>query len=101
MDEETYQAGSSSRGARPLSVAIYNRDLTGGGVERQILTLAEALPARGWKVTLVLHELSGVLSHAVPTGVDVVDLASRRTLQDIPRLARFLRWARPDVLLSN
>jgi len=84
-----------------MSVAIYNRDLTSGGVERQILTLAETLQASGWTITLVLHEFSGAFCHAVPTGVGVVDLASRRTLQDIPRLARFLRQARPDVLVSN
>src|SRR5689334_6662719 len=92
---------SASCHARQVSVAIYNRDLTLGGVERQILTLAETLQSSGWKVTLVLHELSGAFCHAVPAGVDVVDLASRRTLQDIPRLARFLRQARPDVLISN
>ena len=87
--------------ARRLSVAIYNRDLTLGGVQRHILTLARTLQASGWKVTLVLHELSGAFCHAVPAGVEVVDLASRRTLQDIPRLARFLRRVRPDVLVSN
>src|SRR3954453_15973609 len=91
----------ASRHTRQVSVAIYNRDLTLGGVERQNLTLAETLHSSGWKATLVLHELSGAFCHAVPAGVGVVDLASHRTLQDIPRLVRFLRQARPDVLVSN
>lgn len=84
-----------------MSVAIYNRDLDLGGVERQILTLAQTLQVSGWTITLVLHELRGAFCQAVPATVQVVDLASRRTMQDIPRLARFLRQARPDVLLSN
>lgn len=93
--------GSASCHTRRTSVAIYNRDLASGGVERQILTLAETLQASGWAITLVLHQFSGAFSPAVPPGVAVVDLASRRTLQDISRLARFLRQARPDVLVSN
>ncbi len=93
------RAGSAAQ--RPLSVAIYMHDLSGGGVERQCLALAGALAARGLEVTLVLHRLHGELLPSLPSRLRVVDLASRRTLADIPRLARYLRRERPDILLAN
>jgi glycosyltransferase involved in cell wall biosynthesis len=76
-------------------------DLSGGGVERQSLILASELRAEGIDVTLVLHQVRGPLLANLPADVRVVDLKSRRTLQDIPRLASFLRRSRPDILLAN
>jgi glycosyltransferase involved in cell wall biosynthesis len=86
---------------RPIAVAISMQDLAGGGVERQTLTLAAELQAKGAVVTLVVNEAVGELRDAVPTSVRLVDLQCRRTSRAIPRLARFLRRERPDVLLSN
>jgi len=88
-------------GARPMSVAIYLHDLSGGGVERQSLIIAEEFRQQGVDVTLVLHSLRGQLVGQVPAGLRVVDLNSRRTLQDVPRLMKFLRAEKPDVLLAN
>jgi glycosyltransferase involved in cell wall biosynthesis len=91
-----------SGGAAPaLSVAIYLHDLAGGGVERQSLIIAEEFRRQGADVTLVLHRLRGQLLAEVPAGLRIVDLQSTRTLLDIPRLARFLRREKPDILLSN
>jgi glycosyltransferase involved in cell wall biosynthesis len=95
------QADVAQAAASPLSVAIYMHDLGEGGAERQCLTLAGELAARGLAVTLVVHQLRGELCPAVPPGLPVVDLASPRTLADLPRLAGYLRRARPDVLLAN
>src|SRR6185437_3018147 len=85
----------------PLSVAIYMHDLTGGGVERQSLGLAREFLNRGICVTLVLHRHSGELSNIVPKGLPIIDLNSSRTIADVPPLVRYLRAARPDVLLAN
>jgi len=86
---------------RPMTLAIYMHDLTGGGVERQSLIIAEEFRRFGVDVTLVLHRFRGELIGQVPSGLRVVDLQSSRTLMDIPRLARFLRSQQPDVMLSN
>lgn len=86
---------------RSLSVAIYLHDLSGGGVERQSLIIAEEFRREGVDVTLVLHSLRGQLREQVPAGLRVVNLNGRRTLDDIPRLARFLRRCQPDILLTN
>src|SRR5271166_2492436 len=92
---------AASRGTRAMSVAIYLHDLSGGGVERQSLIIAEEFRRHGVDVTLVVHGLRGQLLNQVPAGLRIVDLASSRTLQDVPRLARFLRTEHPDILLAN
>jgi glycosyltransferase involved in cell wall biosynthesis len=86
---------------RAVSVAIYLHDLSGGGVERQSLIIAEEFRRHGADVTLVLHRLRGELINKVPAGLRIVDLNSRRTLMDIPGLIRFLRNDKPDILMSN
>ena len=91
-------ANNSLAGA---SVAIYMHDLSGGGVERQSLVLAEEFRRSGIEVTLVLHRRGGELTDELPAGLRVVDLNSSRTLGDIPRLMKFLRAERPHFLLSN
>ena len=87
--------------ARALSVAIYMHDLSCGGVERQCLVIAEEFRRHGADVTLVLHHLRGDLLDQVPPGLRIVDLKSSRTWMDVPRLARFLRTRKPDILVSN
>lgn len=82
-------------------LAIYLHDLSGGGVERQSLVIAEELHRRGADVTLVLHSVRGPLLNQLPAGLPVVDLKAKRTLDDIPRLAEFLRRDKPDILLAN
>lgn len=86
---------------RPLSVAIYINDLSGGGVERQTLALARGLRTKGMAVTVVVHQARGQLRDHVPDNIRLVDLGGQRTLQDIPLIARFLRREHPDVLLAN
>jgi glycosyltransferase involved in cell wall biosynthesis len=87
--------------ARPISIAISMQDLSGGGVERQTLTLAAELQERGVAVVLLVNEARGELRDAVPASLRLVDLQCRRTIRAIPHIARFLRRERPDVLLAN
>lgn len=94
-------APSAWSAPRPISIAIYMHDLSGGGVERQNLIIAEELRRQGVAVTLVLHRLRGPLLDQVPPGLPVIDLNSSRTLRDIPALVRYMRTAKPDILLSN
>ena len=86
---------------RALSVAIYLHDLAGGGVERQSLIIADEIRRHGIDVTLVVSRLRGQLLKQVPNGLRVIDLGSSRTLQDVPRLAGFMRREQPDILLAN
>src|SRR5471030_694001 len=94
-------ASRTTAGPRQMSVAIYLHDLSGGGVERQSLIIAEEFRRQGVDVTLLLHRLRGQLLDQVPAGIRIVDMNSSRTLTDISHLVRFLRTEQPDILLSN
>jgi glycosyltransferase involved in cell wall biosynthesis len=94
-------AGDSGRGGSLRHLAVYMHDLSGGGVERMRLELIRVFLARGIAVTLVLHARTGALARQVPQGCRVVVLGGRRTAEDVPRLAWFLRRARPDVLMAS
>lgn len=83
------------------SVAMYMHDLSGGGVERQSLIIAEEFRNAGLQVTLLVHQNRGPLTNVLPAGLEVVALNGSRTLTDIPRLAGYLRHAKPDILLAN
>jgi glycosyltransferase involved in cell wall biosynthesis len=84
-----------------FSVAIYIHDLSPGGVERQTLVLAREFKARGMAIVLVVHRLRGALIPLLPPDIPVVALDTRRTLQDVSRLRRFLLDTRPDILVAN
>jgi glycosyltransferase involved in cell wall biosynthesis len=83
------------------SLAIQCPDLSGGGMERLQLDIAPYFLAAGLKVTLLLGEARGALLSQVPAGVEVVSLDCPRQLASLPPLARYLRRARPDILLAN
>jgi glycosyltransferase involved in cell wall biosynthesis len=86
-------------------------DLPGAGTTIQGFTVCEALLARGSEVDLVVVRNSGILVDRVPAGVRLIELCpvARRwrwpgtlaRLLGILRLARYLRSARPDVLISG
>ena len=84
-----------------LRVSIFLNDLSGGGAERQTLTLARELRDRGVAVELILHQLHGELLEQIPPNIALVNLDQRRTRHDIAPLARHLRRSRPDILLAN
>ncbi len=87
-----------------LHVGIYLHDLSGGGVERCRLRLIPELQRRRVRVTLLLHARTGELAGCVPDGVEVISIGRRpptRTWADAAPLARWLRSAKPDLLLSS
>jgi glycosyltransferase involved in cell wall biosynthesis len=90
----------SATGA-PLRIVITLPDLTGGGAERLQIGLAARYRRAGHEVTFLLDRRRGELLDAVPEGVGIEVLGVDRQLQALPRLVRWLRQARPDVLIAN
>ena len=84
-------------GARSLSLLP---NLCLGGAEKVMVHLANGLAARGRKVDMLLVEAKGEFLGQLGPAVRVVDLAARRVLWAIPRLASYLRRERPAVLIS-
>ncbi|WP_425449937.1 glycosyltransferase [Virgifigura deserti] len=112
-----------------MHIALFIRSLAGSGAERTLADMANALAARGHKVDLVLGRAKGPFLKEVSPAVRIVDLKTITMVEAIPalmtrpgdlkallpvlldpkgpwvmgsvgRLARYLRAARPAVLLS-
>jgi glycosyltransferase involved in cell wall biosynthesis len=87
--------------SRPYKIAIYLYDFSGGGAERLQINLAQYFLDHGLSVEFVVDRAEGPLLAAVPAGAKITSLRSKRTLHSLPRLARYLRTQKPDLLLSN
>lgn len=65
-----------------------------------MINLAGALAARGQPVALVLVSGEGPLRELVAPGIEIVNLRASRAAVALPPLVRWLRKARPRVILS-
>lgn len=83
-----------------MKVALYLPSLNGGGVERVMVTLANAFAERGYHVDLVLATAQGPFLKLVSSNVNLVDLGCKRVLTSLPALICYLRNSRPVILLS-
>jgi glycosyltransferase involved in cell wall biosynthesis len=83
------------------SVAIYIPDLSGGGLERLQLDLAPLFIAAGLEVTFLLGTSQGALLTQVPAEALVVSLNAPRQLVTLLPIVRYLRRARPDILVVH
>lgn len=81
-------------------LSLFLPSLYGGGAERAMVTLANAIAARGYAVDLVLAEARGPYLTSVSNAVRVVDLKSGRVIKSLLPLVSYLRRERPTVLLS-
>jgi len=81
-------------------VAFFLPSLRGGGAERVMLTLANAMARRGVPVDLVLCQAEGEYLADVLPGIPVVDLRASRVLGSLPALSRYIRRERPEVIIA-
>ncbi|UEM21906.1 glycosyltransferase [Skermanella mucosa] len=81
-------------------ISLFLQDLHGGGAERVMLRLAAGIAERSHPVDLVLIRREGAYIDAIPPGVRLVVLNTRRTLNSVASLARYLRRERPAAMLS-
>lgn len=83
------------------SIAIFLMDFDGGGAEKAMLFLANDLAQQGYDVDLVLVQAVGPYLDKIDSEVNIVDLQVKRLLFSLPRLIKYLREQRPNVLLST
>ena len=83
------------------AIAFFLPSVCGGGAERVIVNLAQAMTERGLPVDLVLAAAEGVFLDQLPPAVRVVDLAAPRVLLSVGALSRYLRREQPRVLVSS
>ena len=91
---------TEGEGQRPARIAVFLPTLGGGGVERVLLMLAEGFVQRGLSVDLLLARAEGPFLESVPGEVRLVSFDSRMTVTTLPKLLRYLRRVRPDVLVA-
>lgn len=81
-------------------IAIFLRDLYGGGAERVMLNLAYGFIQRGLKVDLVIARAQGQYLAQIPPGVRLVDLKAPWMPSSPTKLVQYLRRHNPVTLLT-
>jgi glycosyltransferase involved in cell wall biosynthesis len=79
-------------------VALFLPTLGGGGAERALINLANAMATLGPPVDLVVGNAAGPFQGEIGGRVQLIDCAAPRLLCALPALARYLRLARPAAL---
>jgi glycosyltransferase involved in cell wall biosynthesis len=82
-------------------VSVYLPSLDGGGAQRVVSTLVNAMADDKLRVDLVLAKAVGPFFDEIHEGVRVVDLSASRVSSSLPNLVRYLRRERPFALLSS
>ena len=82
-------------------IAFYLSSLSGGGAQRVVLTLANAMAEHGVQIDLVLVKARGPFLAQVHPAVRIVDLGVGNVMLSLPRLIQYLRRERPIALLSS
>lgn len=82
-------------------IAFFLSSLGGGGAQRVVLTLANAMAEHGVQIDLLLVKARGPFLAQVHPGVRVVDLGVSNVILSLPGLIRYLRRERPTALLSS
>jgi glycosyltransferase involved in cell wall biosynthesis len=82
-----------------MRIALTLPSLAGGGAQRIFVDLARGLLDRSFDVDMVLVRDDGELRGSVPPGAEVVRLGGGRVSRAVPRLTRYLRARRPDVVV--
>ena len=83
-----------------MLIALFVPSLRGGGAERVVVTLANALVQRGFKVDILLVKAVGPYLFEVSSAVNVIDFGRSRVLFSIVDLVRYLRSRKPTTLCS-
>jgi glycosyltransferase involved in cell wall biosynthesis len=91
---------SSPRAMRPKRVSLFLPSLIPGGAERSALFVARTLEAAGYAVELVAAHGKGGLERDPFVAAHLVDLGARDALTGMFRYRRWLRAARPDLVIS-
>ena len=82
------------------TISIFLPSLNGGGAERVVVTLANGIAKRGFRVDLVLANANGTYLQDVSPAVRIVDLKAGRVIKALLPLASYLKREKPRAMLS-
>lgn len=82
-------------------IALYIPSMNGGGAERVMLTLANALAQKDMmSIDLVLNRAEGIYLKDVSEKVNIVNLNTSRVIKSLLPLSRYIREERPEAIIS-
>lgn len=86
------------------TIVVFLPNLAGGGAEHVAVRIANELTVQGNKVDFVLAQVKGTYVNEISDKVNIVDLkCSDRfsTLKSLPKLIKYLKKHKPEVLFST
>jgi glycosyltransferase involved in cell wall biosynthesis len=83
-----------------MRIALLVPTLEIGGVERVFANLANGLHQAGTKVDLVVGRAGGGMGMVLDKEIEVFDLRSDHMMSSVPRLAKYLRARKPEVMIA-
>jgi glycosyltransferase involved in cell wall biosynthesis len=85
----------------PVKIAFVLRRLRIGGIQRNVLRVAQSLVNKGIDVDIITEQSGGELTDAVPPGVQVVNLHTSNLASFANALRRYIRTAAPQAIISS
>jgi glycosyltransferase involved in cell wall biosynthesis len=77
------------------------RALEGGGAQRDMVLLCNALSAKGVRITIFALQPEGPLRALLDPAISVVEVPGRKLRYAIPGLRRLIRGVAPDIVVSS
>ena len=81
-----------------MKIALFVPSFSGGGAERVAVYIANHLSERGHTVQLVAANATGPFKEDVLMGVQQIDFKSAHIFRTLPKLVRYLREEKPDLI---
>jgi glycosyltransferase involved in cell wall biosynthesis len=81
-------------------LAIFVAAISGGGVEKAVVNLANEIAKKGINIDLLIADDTGISSLYFDPNISVIKLSTKRVFFCIPELILYLIRAQPDVLFS-
>jgi len=82
-------------------ISFFSPNLEGGGAERIIAILATYLSKEAYNVDLLLVKSTGPYLSEIPETVNIIDFNSDGVIKSLPKLIKYLRSEKPDILFTS
>lgn len=82
-------------------VAIFIASFHGGGAERVMMTIANDLADRNYKIELLVANNQGIYKKELSNKVEIVDLNVSRVIYTLPKLVSYIRRTKVKIILAT
>ena len=82
-------------------ISFFLENLSGGGEEKIMVHMANAIAEIGHQVDLILTNAEGPLKNQISASVNLIDFNLSNHYLSFPKLVSYLRTNRPDSFIST